>query len=586
MILSDTHIQQLLLSQKHQSKEGEYYDFSDGTVTKDHPVIAEHPNALKIVGYYDELEICNPLGSSVKKHKLGLVFFTIANFHPKHRSNYKGIFLTTVANYTLIEEHGIDVILQPFVEDLKVLASDGIAINSPAGEVQIHGALISFLADNLASHSVGGFKESMSFARHFCRTCMAEKETAISFFFEENFTLRTPHEHQKQCHNLEKDPSLSVQYGINRNSILNTIPGFSVVTGLPQDFMHDLLEGVVNYELRLLLRHCCVSCKYFTINQLNDRIKSFNYGYTETSTKPPELSRRCITEEMKIRFSASEMLTMARIFPLLIGDKIPESDQNYQCFLLLIKILRISLAPTITNSLIAYLRIIIEEHHQLFRDIYNNESFIPKLHYMVHYPRQILRHGPLIRSWTMRHEGKLNFFKQVSKNCNFKNITLSLAKRHQLWLSYHLQTQSFIENEIIRGPIASCNQLCNEDETISILIKKKTKVYDHSLITHLRWVKINGLKYMPNNAFLITSVADTEPTFSKVQEIIAVDESKFYLLTLTYKIILYTEHTLSYSILPTCNIEIIDPTELKYPVVLHSITSSNIEHICLPFYVC
>ena len=91
---------------------------------------------------------------------------------------------------------------------------------------------------------------------------------------------------------------------------------------------------------------------------------------------------------------------------------------------------------------------------------------------------------------------------------------------------------------------------------------------------------------MPNNAFLITSVADTEPTFSKVQEIIAVDESKFYLLTLTYKIILYTEHTLSYSILPTCNIEIIDPTELKYPVVLHSITSSNIEHICLPFYVC
>lgn len=91
MILSDTHIRSVL-SQECEAVEGEYRDFIDGAVTKYHPVIAQHPNSLKIVGYYDELEICYPLGSNVKKHKLGLVFFSIANFHPKYRSNYKGIF--------------------------------------------------------------------------------------------------------------------------------------------------------------------------------------------------------------------------------------------------------------------------------------------------------------------------------------------------------------------------------------------------------------------------------------------------------------------------------------------------------------
>ena len=175
-----------------------------------------------------------------------------------------------MANVTVIAEHGIDVILQPFVDDLKVLACDGVVINSPAGEERQYGALVAFLADNLASHGVGGFKESMSFARHFCRACMTDKEMARSNFIEENFTLRKPDEHQRQCLEIEEDPSLSVQYGINRNSILNSVPGFSVVTGLPQDVMHDLLEGVINYELRLLLVHCCINCKYFTISQLND----------------------------------------------------------------------------------------------------------------------------------------------------------------------------------------------------------------------------------------------------------------------------------------------------------------------------
>ena len=38
-----------------------------------------------------------------------------------------------------------------------------------------------------------------------------------------------------------------------RTSVLEEAPGFSVVTGLPHDnIMHDLFEGVVHYEFKLL----------------------------------------------------------------------------------------------------------------------------------------------------------------------------------------------------------------------------------------------------------------------------------------------------------------------------------------------
>ena len=50
-------------------------DFCDGSFFQNHPLFSVDVHALQIVAYYDELEIVNPLGSFVKKHKLGFFFF-------------------------------------------------------------------------------------------------------------------------------------------------------------------------------------------------------------------------------------------------------------------------------------------------------------------------------------------------------------------------------------------------------------------------------------------------------------------------------------------------------------------------------
>lgn len=47
---------------------------------------------------------------------------------------------------------------------------------------------------------------------------------------------------------------LSKRYGINRNSILNDLKYFHVCSGaLIPDIMHDMLEGVLRHEVKLML---------------------------------------------------------------------------------------------------------------------------------------------------------------------------------------------------------------------------------------------------------------------------------------------------------------------------------------------
>ena len=48
-------------------------DFCDGYLFKNHDLFQAYPNALQLILYFDELEVCNPLGSHAGVHKLGMM---------------------------------------------------------------------------------------------------------------------------------------------------------------------------------------------------------------------------------------------------------------------------------------------------------------------------------------------------------------------------------------------------------------------------------------------------------------------------------------------------------------------------------
>ena len=105
---------------------------------KTHPLFSVCPTALQIFLYYDDVEVCNPLGANVKKHKLGkfhvwyyfcasnivfvaVFYYTLGNILPKYRSALQAIQLVTVVKTSALKTYGPDVILEPFVKAVQQL---------------------------------------------------------------------------------------------------------------------------------------------------------------------------------------------------------------------------------------------------------------------------------------------------------------------------------------------------------------------------------------------------------------------------------------------------------------------------------
>ena len=83
------------------------------------------------------------------------------------------------------------------------------------------------------------------------------------------------------------------------------------------------------------------------------------------------------------------MWLLARILPAMVGRYVPEEDENWCNLLLLLRIVAYLFSSKITFDEADYVAILIEQHHQEFRDLYPDKSNTPKFHYMVHMPRLI-----------------------------------------------------------------------------------------------------------------------------------------------------------------------------------------------------
>lgn len=121
--------------------------------------------------------------------------------------------------------------------------------------------------------------------------------TIIKQFSEKHFELRNKATHQHQCSLVQADTTgtESKKYGINRNSILNDLAYFHVCDGsLLPDIMHDILEGTLQYEVKLMLQILIHTDKYFTLDQLNSWIENFELGYMESSNRPTTISAATI----------------------------------------------------------------------------------------------------------------------------------------------------------------------------------------------------------------------------------------------------------------------------------------------------
>ena len=88
---------------------------------------------------------------------------------------------------------------------------------------------------------------------------------------------------------------------------------------------------------------------------------------------------------------ASQMWTFASLLPLIIGDLVPEDEPHWECYLLLLQIVKHCTSRVTSAASSAIVAALVDQHHQCFKACYPGIMLTPKMHYMVHFPRQLLR---------------------------------------------------------------------------------------------------------------------------------------------------------------------------------------------------
>lgn len=121
-------------------------DIIQGQRYKNHPGQAAHEkNNIALLLYNDDIELCNPIGMHRGIHKICLFYVTVLNIPVQLRSRLAATFCIAVCKSKSLKSFKAHkVLLNDFINDLKILATTGITILSdPHGE-KFYGYLFAY----------------------------------------------------------------------------------------------------------------------------------------------------------------------------------------------------------------------------------------------------------------------------------------------------------------------------------------------------------------------------------------------------------------------------------------------------------
>ncbi|XP_073847068.1 uncharacterized protein [Musca autumnalis] len=317
---------------------------------------------IELLIFQDAFEVCNPLGSSKKKHK-------------------------------------------PLLGDLKRLETEGIIIfDRKVGiEKRLYGTVVHFIGDKLGSHQIGGFTENFSFSQYVCRYCfferksLSEKDVSVS-------TLRNVSNYN--------DLILSQDFnkGVLRNSCLNSLKYFHVCNpGLPPCIAHDLFEGIVPFDLLEILKS--LSATYdFSFDYINAFLQSIQKKFCLRLSFP-----KINVKMKKLPGKADEIRHMLFLMPHVLMSVVKNfEDPVYLLLSSMINMCRLICAQRISETEVELLNHFISMYFVFRQECFPNKNLRPKHHFLQHYPDFIRQFGPLKNLSTLHFEHKHQYFKSFS----------------------------------------------------------------------------------------------------------------------------------------------------------------------------
>lgn len=570
-LLSMPEIQEHLSSEERDNDL--MVDYYDGLYFNNHAFLKKHPKCLCFGIYTDDFEVVNPIGSHRKKHKLTAFYWTLLNIPVELRSKLNVIQLAALAKSAYIKIHGSDKLLLDICTGLQMLY-DGCVLDIPnVGKRRYHGLLCFVCADTLAAQQLGGFKEGVGQAYKPCRTCDIEKADMHQVHYASDCCIRDETEHRDRAETIQTLSKKTQKYwskhwGINKPSVLFDVPGFSLTQCILHDPMHVLLEGIARTEIKGLLNVCIREKKYFTLNELNSRIMNFPYSSVECRDKPQPFDAKSLEPSSVVCQTAASMKTLLTVLPCLIGDLVPVDDPHWINFIRLLQIMLLSLSPVASLITVQSLEQLVAAHNAAFIKLYPNDSFTPKMHYLVHFPTQLLDFGPLRVHWCMRYEAKNGFFKS-KRWYNFRNISKSLSSHHQRWMCLQMLGTS--------GSRSTTYLYAGDDVTegYSVSARDEITVSSHFDLSHDAAIMISpkicvrGHTYMAGNVLIESN--EEEPQFVIIHRILIINHTKI-LHCYRLRIVRFESHMNMFAVEKTRSEVFLQPKNLTYtwPQIVHT----------------
>lgn len=469
--------------------------------------IKSYPGKIVLPGiiYFEDYETNNPLGSHKGISKCGVIYFSVPVLPPEIQSKIENIFLFALFNTTYRSLVTNKISFAKVIEEIQFLERHGIPVTINNETVQVYFVLALILGDNLGLRQILGFVESFN-ANFFCRFCLTKKQNRFTTFNELNCVLRTAKNYDQL---LSQGVSTS---GVNEKCVFNEIDSFDVNENLIVDPQHDLLEGILRYDLALILYYLIYIIKRFTLTKLNLRLSVCNYGSDNNINKPQPIKENHIKNGYLI-MSSAEMLNFVRCLPLIVGPFVLIDDIHWKLLINLRRIVEIVFCKVVHKTTYKLLDVEITEYLTLLSSKYP-KHLKPKHHILIHYPRVMKSVGPLVNLTCMRFESKHRDGKITSRSaiCR-KNVCSTIAIKIQLMLNYRFLTHGSNFSSFETGPtkLFKFCELNNVQEFLHLL--PQNDFQSKEIMSSLNRIEYLGHKIQKN--CIITIFAEEGPQFHK-----------------------------------------------------------------------
>lgn len=135
------------------------------------------------------------------------------------------------------------MVYSKIIEELWYLQTNRIEIIYRKKAIRIYFLLSQIIGDNQILGFVSCFR-----ANHPCRLCLSHRKVMATTWTDDNCVFRTIENYKYAVEHIDATTT-----GVVEECVFNKLENYHVVDNRALDVMHDLLEGICQYDLALFL---------------------------------------------------------------------------------------------------------------------------------------------------------------------------------------------------------------------------------------------------------------------------------------------------------------------------------------------